>query len=148
MCTRLQYLLDCGGNFAKSCEAGLSQMVNKLQSTPYSAHRYLTWSKCCSISCKSAVLQITKCLFFADRRCARRHYQILINYLYSIVRGDNLSKLEREFCPQKITLQIMTAKNRSNSRYFALFLLLSTLPVRHWRVYTEGRACSRCLPIA
>ena len=29
-----------------------------------------------------------------------------------------------------------------------LFLLLSTLPVRHWRVYTEGRACSRCLPIA
>ena len=29
-----------------------------------------------------------------------------------------------------------------------LLLLLSTLPVRHWRVYTEGRACSRCLPIA
>ena len=29
-----------------------------------------------------------------------------------------------------------------------LLLLLSTLPVRHWREYTEGRACSKCLPIA
>ena len=26
--------------------------------------------------------------------------------------------------------------------------IVITLPVRHWRVYTEGRACSRCLPIA
>ena len=27
-------------------------------------------------------------------------------------------------------------------------LLLSTLPVRHWKVYTEGIAYTRCLPIA
>ena len=27
-------------------------------------------------------------------------------------------------------------------------LLLSTLPVRHWRVYTEGKVCIRCLPKA
>ena len=26
--------------------------------------------------------------------------------------------------------------------------LLSTLPVRHWRAYTEGKACMRCLPKA
>ena len=31
--------------------------------------------------------------------------------------------------------------------YMLLLLLLSTLPVRHWRVYTEGRACSRCCRI-
>ena len=27
-------------------------------------------------------------------------------------------------------------------------LLLSTLPVRHWKAYTEGKVCIRCLPKA
>ena len=38
--------------------------------------------------------------------------------------------------------------SNSASRYM---LLLSTLPVRHWtdwRAYTEGKACTRCLPKA
>ena len=31
--------------------------------------------------------------------------------------------------------------------FYQLFLL-STLPVRHWRAHTEGKACMRCLPKA
>ena len=31
---------------------------------------------------------------------------------------------------------------------YSTFYLLSTLPVRHWKVYTEGKACTRCLPKA
>ena len=29
-----------------------------------------------------------------------------------------------------------------------ILLILSTLSVRHWRAYTEGKACTRCLPKA
>ena len=32
------------------------------------------------------------------------------------------------------------------SKLKRLFLFLSALPVRHWRVNTGGRACTRCLP--
>jgi len=31
-------------------------------------------------------------------------------------------------------------------QYYTEVLLLSSLPVRHWRAYTKGLACTRYLP--
>ena len=49
---------------------------------------------------------------------------------------------------KKHQTSVMAKSSVTATGFVLLLLLSSSLPVGHWRVCTEGRACMRCLPLA
>ena len=73
------------------------------------------------------------------------HYVQLVKLLYILLSSFKISKCFG-------TVQHTVRRTRAGYVVYRplvyYFLLLSTFPVRHWRAYTKGSACTRCLPKA
>jgi len=110
----------------------------------------------CSVLCKYLLhvlllLQKNSDLFlpimlFNCSNGALKNQRLFLDY-YSISLQSQGHREGGSGTPWKFSALSSRAFACSHQPPVVLVLFLSALPVRHWRVNTRGRACTKCLPV-